>query len=299
MTISSTGRRRELGAELRRMREGRGLNGMDMAERMSWTSTMLSRAETGKRTMSTIEIATYTGVCGVTGERQEDLLALAREPDVYRIKPHPGDVPDALKTLMFYESSANAIDGFELVFIPGITQTPEYARALFELGGKFDPAVIDSRVEIRMSRREVLTRYDPALCTLYVHENALRTMIGSPEVMNEQLLHLLFASSRPQCAIRVVPRSAGGHGLAAGSFQIFHYAEEPSVVYVQHETTCEFLENGADLRVYQTLLNRIATVALDDAQSRRLIASLASDYERQGAAQYEDGAGRSPGVAHE
>lgn len=256
---------------------------------------MLSRAETGKRVMSTIDVANYTAVCGVTDDQQKELIALAEEPDQYRLKPHPGEVADALRTLIFTESSAKAIDGFEPIYIPGIVQTPEYARALLELGGWFDAAGIDRRVDIRMSRREVLTRYNPAQCTFYVHEHALRAMVGSPQVMLEQMLHLLFVRDRPQCSIRVVPESAGAHGLAASAFQIFHYAEESPVIYVQNETTCEFLENGQDLLIYRTLLNRIASVALDEAQSRTMIVSLAGDYERRAA----DGAERSPGVAEE
>lgn len=292
---SSTGRRRELGSDLRHLRETRGYTGTDMAGRLHWSLTMLSRAETGKRVMSTIEVANYTAVCGVTGDEQKELLALAEEPDQYRMKPHPGKVPDAVRTLTFYESTASRIDSFEPIYIPGITQTPEYARALFEDGGIVPAADIEACVQARIARREVLTRYDPALCTLYVHENALRAMVGSSQVMAEQMLHLLFVGDRPQCSLRVIRTSAGGRGLASGSFHIFHYPEDPPVVYVQHETTCEFLENGQDLLTYRAVLNRVAGVALDEAQSREMIVSLAGDYERRAA----DGAGRSPGVAEE
>jgi transcriptional regulator with XRE-family HTH domain len=295
MTIfASTGRRRELGAELRRIREGRGYTGQEMAERMSWTPTMLSRAETGKRTMSTIEIATYTGVCGVTGKEQDELLALAGERDDYRLKRHAGRVPDALRALIFQETTASGIEGFESIYLPGIAQTPEYARALFEMGGLYDEAGVDRLVEIRMSRREVLTRFNPAQCTFYVHEHALRSMVGSPQVMAEQMLHLVFATSRPQFVIRVIPASAGARGQSLSTFQIFHYPEDSPVIYVQNETTCEFLEDSQDLLAYQALLNRLATVSLDDAHSRAFVAAMASEYE-QGAAQH----GRSPGLAQE
>lgn len=260
---------------------------------------MLSRAETGKRSMTTIEVATYTAVCGVTGEAQDELIALAEEPDYCRLKRHADEIPDALRTLIFHESTASAIESVQPLYLPGITQTPEYARALFEMGGKFDPAVIESRVATRMGRREVLTRHDPAQCSLYIHEYALRTMVGSPKVMCEQLLHLIFAGTHAQCAIRVVPASAGAHGVSMSSFQIFHYPEGPPVVYVQNETTCEFLENGQDLLAYQAVLNRVASVALTDAQSSQMIEALAGDYERQGATQHEDRAGRSEELAQE
>jgi|SRR5882724_3267132 len=108
----------------------------------------------------------------------------------------------------------------------------------------------------------------------YVHENALRTPVGSSRVMHEQLLHLLFLGNRPECAIRVIPVSAGVRGMAAGSFHIFHYKEDPPVVYVQHETTSEFLENEDELASYRNRLNRVATVALDGPESRQVLASM-------------------------
>jgi transcriptional regulator with XRE-family HTH domain len=287
---ASTARRRELGAELRRLRERQGFNGLDMATRLQWTQTMLSRVETGKRVVTPMEVLKYTTVCGLDSAAQQELLNLAVEPDDYRIKPHDG-IPDELQTLIFHESTATAIDIFEPIYIPGLTQTEDYIRALFEATGLLAPADVDDRVDIRLGRRSVLTRVNPAQCAFYVHEHALRMMIGSPRVMHEQMLHLLFTGSRPQCSIRVVPASAGPHGMAAGTFHIFSYPEGAPVVYVQHETTSEFLESRKDLRSYQAVLNRVARVALTDAQSREFIAWMASEYEQQGAAQDDDPAG--------
>lgn len=126
--LTSTGRRRELGSDLRHLREHRGFNGTEMASRLKWTSTMLSRAETSKRPMTEIEVATYTGVCGVTGAEQDVLLDLAREPDDYRLKPHLGQLPDQLRSLIFHEATASRIESYQPIFIPGVTQTEGYAR---------------------------------------------------------------------------------------------------------------------------------------------------------------------------
>jgi transcriptional regulator with XRE-family HTH domain len=296
--FTSTARRRELGAELRQLREQRGYNGLDMANRLSWTTTMLSRAETGKRGMSQLEVATYTAMCGVAGARLNELLDLAAEPDDYRIKPHAGHIPDELKTLIFHETTANEIVSFQSIFIPGITQTEDYARALFQEIG-IDPSAIEDGVRNRMSRRHVITRWNPAQCTFYVHEQVLRVPVGGPQVMYEQMLHLLFIDTRPQCSIRVVPLSAAARGLSASSFQIFGYGEGSPVVYAEHETTSEFLGSPGDLTGYRSVINRVATVALDEAQSRAFISGMASDYERQGAARHDQDAERSAGVAQE
>lgn len=283
--FTSTARRRELGAGMRRCRECRGYTGMELAERLEWTTTMLSRAETGKRPMTIAEVASYTAMCGVSGEEQRALLALVDEPDQYRIKSHAGQLPDELRSLIFAESTASAIESFEPIFIPGMLQTREYARALFAGNGTVDD--IDRWADIRMSRREPLTRYNPALCTFLVHEHALRMQVGAPKVMVEQLLHLVFSTGRPQCSIRVVPASAGSRGVAPGSFQIFSFPEDNPVIYQEHQTTGEFLENRQDLDVFRTVLRRLATVALDEAQSTQWMADLATDFERRGAAEHE------------
>jgi transcriptional regulator with XRE-family HTH domain len=286
--LTSTARRRELGAELRRIRQQHGYNGMDMAERLDWTPSMLSRAETGKRLMSQLEVATYTAMCGVGGKRLDELLGLADEPDDYRLKSHAGQIPDELKTLIFHETTATEIASFQSTFIPGVMQTEDYARALFREGGLEEPVRIEECVRIRMIRRDILTKINPPQCTFHVHENALRAPVGGPQVMSEQMLQMLFLGTRPQCSIRVIPVSAGARGMSAGSFQIFGYPEGPSVVSLQHETTSEFLEDRKDLLGYRTVLKRLASVALDDAQSREFISRMASDYERQGAAEHAD-----------
>lgn len=287
--LVSTARRRELGAALRRIREQYGLKGQDMAERLGWLPSQVSRAETGKRVMTPVEVATYTALCDVAGPELAELLRLAAEPDDYRLKP----APTRLRTLIFHEQTASSIEIYEPIFLPGLLQIEDYSRAVFMEAGKVDPADIERWVQVRLGRRSILTRIYPTQCWFYVHENALRMPFGSPQVMHEQMLHLLFQGGRPQCSIRVVPTSAGGRGVASGSFHIFNFPEGAPVVHVEHETTGGFLESRAELEAYRAVLNRVASVALDEGQSRDLIARIASDYERQGVAQ--DG----PGVAQE
>jgi hypothetical protein len=286
--ITSTARRRELGAELRRIREKSGFNGVDLATRLSWTTTRLSRAETGHRPMTEVEVSTYTAMCGVAGNELGDLLALAKEPDDHRLKSHEGRIPDELRTLIFHETTATEIDTVEPIYMPGLLQTEDYARALFHEIGIEDHGMIEEGVRIRMSRRSVLTRQNPPQCSFFVHENVLRSVVGGPQVMYEEMLHLLFLGTRPQCCLRVIPASAGTRGLSAGSFHVFNYPDALSVVCVQHETTSEFLESRAHLVSYRAVLKRVASVALDTAQSREFISRMASHYE-QGAARHDDG----------
>lgn len=285
--FTSTARRRELGADLRRIRERSGINGNEMAAKLHWNASTLSRAETGKRPLKMIEIAAYLGLCGVAGPEMDRILDLAGEPDDHRIKQHLGKIPDELRSLMLAESTATEIDVFEPIFIPGTLQTPEYSRALFIDFGMLDPAKLDERVELRHARRAVLTRLNPARCSFYIHESALMLPVGGPVVMRDQLLHLLFTDSRPQCAVRVLPFAAGPRGTAPGSFHIFGYPEDFPLVFLEHENTSEFLESPDALKTYRELLDRLASAALDEAQSRAFIAWKASEFD-QGAAEHAE-----------
>lgn len=294
--FSSTARLRELGATLRRCREACGITGTEMAARLHWHVSTVSRTETGKRSISAIEVATYLGLCGITDERLDELVALTSEPDDYRIKPHLGKMPDGLRSLIFHESTASTIENFEPIFMPGYLQTEDYTRALLEESGNADPANIPTWVEIRKARRAVLTKYNPAQCTFLIHENAFRMPVGGPKVMEEQLLHLLFVDDRPQCVIRVIPVSAGSRGAMPGSLVIFGYPDASPLVYISHQTTSEFLESRQEVAAHRDLLKRLTSVALTEAESREWIVRAASEYDQQGARQYDHG---SPSLAEE
>jgi transcriptional regulator with XRE-family HTH domain len=280
--IQTTGRRREVGAELKRIRQQTKQPAYKVAAKLGWTPSHISRSEAGKRRVTDVDAGHYLGICDAPDDELQEILKIVNEPDDYRLQRHDGGISDQLRTLIFFESTAAQLHSFEPIYIPGITQTADYARALLEEGGVADRSLIDVFVKARTGRSAVLTRPNPPKCMYFIHENALRMPIGNPRVMAEQLLHLLFLGHNPACAIRVVPVSAGGRGVVCGGFQVYGYKDDPLLVSVHHATTTEFLETDEEVAAYRRSLNRVATVALDGAHSREWLAHLASDYERQG-----------------
>ncbi|HEY3608594.1 MAG TPA: DUF5753 domain-containing protein, partial [Pseudonocardiaceae bacterium] len=268
--IQTTGRRREVGAELKRIRQQTEQPAYKVAAKLGWTPSHISRSEAGKRRVTDVDAGHYLGICDAPDDALQEILKLVNEPDDYRLQIHDGRIPDQLRTLIFFESTAVHIGSFEPIYIPGILQTPDYARAVFEESALDEPFSIEDGVRARVGRSATLTQPKPPGCLFLVHEHALRMTIGGPRVMTEQLLHMLLLGSRPECAIRVVPSSAGGRGLALGTFQVFDYKEDPSVVYVQHETTSQFLETDEEVTRYRNILNRVATVG---APRRRSVVS--------------------------
>ncbi|HEY3608956.1 MAG TPA: helix-turn-helix transcriptional regulator [Pseudonocardiaceae bacterium] len=296
--IQTTGRRREVGAELKRIRQQTEQPAYKVAAKLGWTASHISRSEAGKRRVTDVDAGHYLGICDAPDTDLQELLKLVNEPDDYRLQIHDGRIPDQLRTLIFFESTATHIRSFEPIYIPGVLQTPDYARALFEESALGEPFSIEDGVRARVMRSEMLTGPKPPRCLYLVHENALRAPVGNPRVMNEQLLHMLMLGNRPECAIRVVPISTAGRGLVNGAFEVFDYKEDPSLVYLQHETTSLFLETEDEVNHYRSILNRVDSVALDGPDSRKFLADLASDFdERQGDARH---ANREPrGLAQE
>ncbi len=285
--IETTGRRREVGAELKRIRQQIPLPAYKVAEKLGWTPSHISRSEAGKRRVTDEDAGHYLGICDAPDADLQEILKIVNEPDYYRLQIHDGRIPDQLRTLIFFENTATQIRSFEPIYIPGVAQTADYARALIEETGLADPSQIDYFVQVRMERSGFLAKSKPPQCMYFVHENALRALVGSARLMNEQILHLLFLGDQKHCAIRVIPAAAGVRGLANGGFEIFGYKEDPPLVYLEHETTSEFLETDEEVARYRTILKRVATVALDGPESRTWLADLASRYERQGDARYD------------
>ena len=110
--------------------------------------------------------------------------------------------------------------------------------------------------------------------TFYVHEQALRLPIGGPLVMSEQLHHLLRMSVRPYISLRVVPTAIGAHAGLAGSFTLMKFKGIQPVVFVETENSSLFVEDKAPVTGYQAVLQSLSRAALDEEQSRRLIASM-------------------------
>jgi hypothetical protein len=138
--------------------------------------------------------------------------------------------------------------------------------------------LIDPRVDARLDRQEIFKRQSPPSCTFFIHEQVFRSPVASRPVMSEQLLHVLLATSRARCTLRLVPNSIP-HGAFGGTFKLMAYAEHRPVAYAETQTASMFLEEPEDVALYRAILDRLAGLALDGGQSREFLARLASEYD--------------------
>jgi hypothetical protein len=171
--------------------------------------------------------------------------------------------------------------------VPGLFQTPEYARALTRVHvPEESDAEVDRRVELRLARQAILRRpIDPPLLRVALRETVLRSPVGGAEVMAGQLRRLAETSELPNVSLRVVPFTAGLHpGMVAGPFEILRFPvngggleSEPPTVYSDIYTGAIYLDKPREVESYDRAFEEIWETALDEGTSRDLIRQAAEE----------------------
>ncbi|RZS34824.1 helix-turn-helix protein [Herbihabitans rhizosphaerae] len=265
-----TARARELGQKLRALREKAGLPAYDLADRLGWSASKVSRIESGDRNLAEAQVVRYAAYCGATPNDMDILQLLCREAR------NPGYwLTQRLRSLLYYESTAITSSSWDSLVVPGILQTQEYATAL-STGAGVSPGLTHHYVGIRMERQRQLNHGG---FTFYVHEQALRLRVGGNRVMNEQLLKLVLLTDQAGISIRVVPADLGERSHFGPTFIRWEYERHRPLVSVDIEPGL-FLEEKPFVATYQAKLDRIKEVALTVGQSREVLAALASEFDR-------------------
>ncbi len=276
-----TVRSRELGEGLRRAMERAGLNGKQAAHQLGLSPSWISRLLSGKRSVTPVQVAGFLALCQVTGTERDRLLALCDEQRIPGwFQQHGSRLPPQLVTLIDHETKAVTISDFQPTLVSGLLQTGEYARALLREAGRVPADEVDDRVAARLARQSLFSRDRPPRFTFYLHEFVLRLAVGGPAVMSDQLHQLQRMSVRPYLTLRVVPAALGAHAATAGSFTLMEFADFRPVVYLDSETSSLFLETSAEIEAYQSILEALADTALNEGESRELIATLATSSTR-------------------
>ena len=284
--INPTVRRRRLGAKLRELREEKTLTAEDVAQRLLVSQSKISRLENGRRSISQRDVRDLCNVYDVTDEKLIDaLMAMARESRQRGWWHAFGDVPYSV--YIGLEAEAVSVRNYESLFIPGMLQTREYARAVVAgIQPEAAPAQLEKRTEIRMMRQGLIQEgrdggdRQPLRLWAVVDEAALHREVGNPQIMREQLEHLIELSSQPHITVQVLPYTAGAHPGMSGTFSILEFedAADATVVYLEGVTSDLYLEKEADVKTYSTMYEHLRAQALDPALTRELIDRIAKMY---------------------
>jgi transcriptional regulator with XRE-family HTH domain len=270
---------RTFGEELAQVRAHAQFRGKELGEVLDWSPSRISHLEHGSRGTSETDVAYYLGMCGADPYTTARILALHRQLDNdYLIHNHDPGLPDELRTLIRHESQACAIYHYESMILPGILQTPGYARAIISAGVQIPGVGIDPCVQARLARQSILHTVNAPNCVFYIHEAALRNGVGGGQVMEDQMMHLVLISGWRKIEIRVVPFGGLSASWLRGQFEIMDYARYRSVVYVEQEIASLFLDNPGPVATYRLMADRLDEVALNREESRSMLAALAGEY---------------------
>jgi transcriptional regulator with XRE-family HTH domain len=273
-----------LGAQLRRLREAKGITREDAGYAIRGSESKISRMELGRVSFKERDVLDLLTLYDVTDTRERDeALSLMRNANTAGWWYRYNDLlPSWFQSYLGLEAAASLIRSYEVQFVPGLLQTEAYARAVILLGhASARPDEIERRVELRLERRRILSSPNPPEFWAVVDEGALRRPIGGLAVMREQLRSLIEVTRQPRVRLQVIPFQAGGHAAAGGAFSILRFPEPDlqDVVYVEQLTSALYLEKPDDVDQYAEAMSRLSIEATPPRQTARILGEILHEIE--------------------
>jgi transcriptional regulator with XRE-family HTH domain len=281
MAGNPTIRRRQLAAELRDARKAAGISVEDAASALDASTSKISRVETGQHSMRPLEVRELCRIYGVSDERTEQLVTLAREGG-QKVWWQSLDLRRTYSTYIGLENSATAIWNYQTNYIPGLLQTEDYARAVIRgTRPTLNHDEVERLVKVRMDRQDLLQRPDAPDLWLVVDEAAVRRQIGGRVVMAAQLASLAErANVLPNLNLQVMPYRAGAHPGMDGSFVVLEFAEPgmTPTVFIEGPGGDVILERDEDVRRFTLTYGHLRARALDPQDTLHMLADLGTDH---------------------
>ncbi len=237
----------------------------------------MTRIETARVAVTARDVKDLLTLYGVQDESyREALMALAR---MSRERTWWTDYRDIMRPGNFVglEAEASTLLAWEPIILPGLLQTEAYMRALMRTGRAQDPPHhIDRRVALRRKRQERLRATNPLELLALVDESVVRRVVGGPDVMDEQLRHLIDTAQLPTVTLQIVPFDAGEHPFLGGSAALLEFRETThlDVVYLEGLAGDYYEEQHSEVARYRHEFERLSAKALDPRLSVKMIEGL-------------------------
>ncbi|MGW8630945.1 helix-turn-helix domain-containing protein [Streptomyces sp. NPDC055793] len=275
-----TARQVRLGTELRRLREAAGLKAREMAGLLSSTSAQMSQVEAGFAGASEERVRRMAAHYACADEALvEALVTMATGRSTGWWDDFRGVLPPVFLDVAELEHHATFLHEVVITHVPGLLQTPDYARAVF---GYMVPELPNSeltpRVEHRMRRRAVIDRDPPVPYETIVHEAALRIRVGDRAVSRAQLRRVLDESEKEHITVCVVPFDTDHFaGASAAMMHVGGPLPILDTVLRDSPSGTAFLDAQSQLERFRTLFRKVGEAALDPVRTRDFIHKLAKE----------------------
>ncbi len=263
-----TGRSREPRArfaeELRSLRAARGDSLRQLGERLGWDWSLFGKMENGETLGGPEVVEALDQHYGTPGL----LLALweLAVSDQTQFK-------ERYRRYMALEAEATSLWHFAVSVLPGLLQTPGYAREVLAAGGLKGEGLAQ-QVEARMSRRVLLDGEDAPPFRTILSEAVLRTPLRDADEWRAQLEYVSEVAERPGVTVHVLPQSAGLHGLVGADVMFLRLLDGRPVAYIENTYKGELVEESAQVERLQRDYDVVRDMALSPAESRKFVLRL-------------------------
>ena len=261
-----------LGAAICRARLAAGYETQEqLARKLGFERSVVAKAESGERPPSPAVSAALEALLPDLGVSISQLSALARKAT--------GSYPRWFADWLKAERDAMLLRSWEPLLVPGLLQTPDYARTLFrawQVAGSDDE--LGELVASRMARHAIFDRADPPKFWAVIDETVLYRCIGGRKVMRDQLARLAEMADRPRSAIHVIPSDAGAHIGLLGAFAIAGMGDDnPGIVYLETPDEGQTTRNPVTVAKITTIFDTLRSEALPRRASLDLILKVAEE----------------------
>ena len=264
-----------LGDELARARLAAGFSSQQaLADHLGFDRSVIGKAETGDRPPTPDVLAAWCNACQLDYEHFARMATLARRAD--------GPIPRWFETWLAAEAQATMLKYWSPIIVPALFHTAGYARALL-LAAQTDTSneAIEALVTAKLERATILDRADPPDVVALIDELVLHRLIGSPEIMHEQLVHVVELAERPYVCVQVVPTAVGATAGLSGAVNLASGDGWPDVLHTDAVPEGHTAESRSLVRRAGVAFERIRGYAMPRAQSRDLIMEVADEQWKQ------------------
>ncbi len=219
-----------------------------------------------------------------TTEHLTALVANTKKPDPWR--RYADLIPEHHALLISLEAVAETVTTFQSNLIPDLLRTPDYQQSIARMEGPLLASHETERLPEILALRQARLRSDTAMdFQTLMCETALHNSLCDPEVMHNQLQHMVVVGELPNVSIRIVPQHTSSHvGVMTGPFALMEFPThpashltEPPVVYVPGYTYAHYLDHKSAITQYRTAITEINQVALDEDTSRQLLLQISRE----------------------
>jgi transcriptional regulator with XRE-family HTH domain len=287
-------RERRLARELREARIGAQLAGTAVANATGWSTSKVSRIETGRIGISAADLDRLIELYDVSDEHAKYLRRLA---PAARTRGWWEAYADSLSAgyagLLRLESGSQALRSYCAVVPHPLLMTQEYIRhVVLATWQQPSPQEVDRRIRVCLRRQAVLEHNEPhprLELSVVIDEAVLRRSVASRddpavvEVQVDQLNRLITAAAWPNVTLQVLPFAAGIPPVSAGSFSILESRATggPDVIYLENKTRIFFVDAEKEVDRYARDYRLLTDMALPTAESVHFIQAIADDLARK------------------